>query len=92
MGPFSCENGKTATWANASSFPTGFNGAVLLRERKGAGPSTTPRGMGCFNGAVLLRERKVAWRRRLIHQPVSFNGAVLLRERKGLRLLPSSRR
>ncbi len=58
MGPFSCENGKETADGHDRRIARSFNGAVLLRERKGGLKTGTPARLPGFNGAVLLRERK----------------------------------
>ena len=60
-----------------------FNGAALLRARRGIGWPLLGRWPSCFNGAALLRARRARGVLSIRIQNSGFNGAALLRARRG---------
>ena len=59
-----------------------FNGAALLRARRGIGWPLLGRWPSCFNGAALLRARRARGVLSIRIQNSGFNGAALLRARR----------
>src|SRR4051794_33625551 len=83
MGPRWLDRGKNPAKRAAKSSPDSFNGAAVVRPRKGGRVSGRQQAEEArFNGAAVVRPRKDPKRRTPNQMTIGFNGAAVVRPRK----------